>query len=513
MKLFLADQIRAADAFTIKNEPISSVDLMERAAEGLVQWIIKRYSTDRRFILFAGPGNNGGDGWALARLLWKKGFSNIQLYSLKISNSLSHDLEHNRKRLVRESQVPVTELSKGKDFPKLRARDVIIDALFGSGLSRPLKGLVGELIQYLNSQEGIEIISIDLPSGLFPEDNSKNTIENIIHATFTLTFQFPKLAFFFAENEIFAGSWKVIPIGIHQNFINKEPTDFNFCEVDEMAQLLKPRRKFSHKGTFGHGLMIAGSYGMMGAAVLATKAAVHAGAGLITAHVPRMGVDIMQTAVPESLLSIDESDILFTEHRSIEKYTAIAIGPGLNQKPNTRKALIGLLSDISVPCVIDADGLNLLSAIDNWKMLIPENCILTPHPKEFERLFGKFEDSYSRLMLQKEFSQIKKCVIILKGAHTCVTSPDGKAWFNTTGNPGMSTGGSGDVLTGIILGLLTQGYSTFDASLLGVFIHGLAGDIAVKETSLYGLAASSIINTLGKAFRILEEKKQNYEKN
>ena len=507
MKLFQADQIRAADAYTIEHEPVASVDLMERAATGLAEWIVKRYAKDRNIRVFAGPGNNGGDGWALARILWKKGYTNIKLYLLKISDSLSPDSEHNKKRLLRESQIPVNEVTKSNDFPPVRKGDIIIDALFGSGLSRPVKGLAGKFIQHINSTQDAEVIAIDLPSGLFPEDNSRNSPDYIIRADFTLTFQFPKLSFFFAENAPYVGSWHNIPIGIHPAFIKAEPTEFYYCGIPDMAKLLRLRKKFSHKGTFGHGLMIAGSYGMMGAAVLATKAAIHAGAGLVTAHIPRMGVDILQVAVPESLLSIDESDILFTQHPPLERFSAIATGPGINQKPNSKKALIGLLKEVKVPCVLDADGLNLLSIIENWQEFLPENCILTPHPKEFERLFGKFNDSYSRLLFQMRFSKKNKCVVVLKGAHTCITSPEGKAWFNTTGNPGMATGGSGDVLTGIILGLLAQGYSTRDAALLGVYIHGLAGDLAVKESSVYSLTASSLIDNLGRAFEIIEKKK------
>ncbi len=507
MKVFLANQIRAADAYTIAQEPVSSVDLMERAARGCAEWLVMKYDKERRIVVFVGPGNNGGDGWALARILWERGYTKIKLYLVRITNSLSPDSEHNRKRLEQETQVSIAEISNAENFPKIDKKDVIIDALFGSGLSRPISGLAEEFIHYINKQREVEVISVDLPSGLFPEDNSQNIPQNIIQATFTLSFQFPKLAFFFAENEDFVGSWELIPIGLHQVFITREATDYNFCALNEMAKLLRSRKKFSHKGTFGHGLMIAGSYGMMGAAVLAAKAAIHAGAGLITAHVPRMGVDIIQVAVPESLVSIDESDILFTEHPPLEKYSAIGIGPGLNQKTNTKKAVSNLLNDIQVPCVIDADGINILSQIDDWQTIIPENCILTPHPKEFERLFGNFEDSYSRLKAQMEYSQKRKCVVVLKGAHTCVTSPDGKAWFNTTGNPGMATGGSGDVLTGIILGLLAQGYSTFEASLLGVYIHGLAGDIAIRSTSEHSLTASKIIESVGIAFKTIKENK------
>ncbi len=512
MKFFSTENIRKADAYTIANEPVASIDLMERAASQLSEWITGKYSEKQSFLIFAGPGNNGGDGWALARLLWLKGFKNISLFLLDINRSLSPDSEINSKRLKDETAVPVITIKGEKDFPEIKPADTIIDSLFGSGLSRPLDGLSSQLIRYLNTAKKADVIAIDMPSGLFGEDNAGNSEKDILCAGTTLTFQFPKLSFFFPENAKFTGEWHVLPIGLHPEFIEKEATPYHYLTEGDAVKLLKIREKFSHKGTFGHALLIAGSYGMMGAAVLSARATLRAGVGLLTVHTPRLGVEIVQTSIPEALLSIDESDLFFSEHPSLEKYSAVGIGPGISQKSNTKKAVAGLLQSVKMPVIIDADGLNSLSSIENWQDLLPDQCILTPHPKEFERLFGAFTDSYSRMQFQKKFSQSNKCVIVLKGAHTCITTPDGKAWFNTSGNPGMATGGSGDVLTGMILGLLAQGYSGTASAMLGVYLHGLAGDLSARCYGQYGLIASDIIDNIGYAFCVIEKKKTGNEK-
>lgn len=508
MKFFPVDKIREADAYTIANEPIASIDLMERAAGQLAEWIVSKYTGKHRFLFFAGPGNNGGDAWALARLLWHKGYKHISFFLLDTGRSLSSNSEINRTRLEKETDIPVHAICNTKDFPKIEASDIIIDGLFGSGLSRSPDDLASELIRYINGKQKLSLIAIDVPSGLFCEDNSGNKKEIIIQATYTLTFQFPKLSFFFAENSNYVGEWVVLPIGLHPDFIAKENTIYHYMVESDATGLLQPRKKFSHKGTYGHALLIAGSYGMMGAAVLSARAALRSGPGLLTVHTPRRGVEILQTTVPEALLSIDESDILFTGNTLLEKYSSIAIGPGINQKTNTRKALPGLLKDIQVPLVIDADGLNILASLENWQELLPENTILTPHPKEFERLFGKFKDSFSRMQFQRTFSTDHKCVIVLKGANTCITVPSGEIWFNTTGNPGMASGGSGDVLTGIILGLLAQGYSISNAARFGVYIHGMAGDMSAECCGQYSLIASDIIDNIGYAFCVLEKNRK-----
>lgn len=506
MKIFTAEKIREADAYTIRHEPISSIDLMERAAGRLVRWILSNYEKDTPFSIFAGPGNNGGDGWAVARLLWKSGYVNIRFFLVQISEKLSADSEKNRKRLDKETEISVRTITSEKQFPAIQPGEVVIDALFGSGLSRPPEGLAADIIQYLNEQAG-EIIAVDIPSGLFAEDNTDHDSRAIIRADHTLSFQFPKLAFFFAENADFVGNWYVLPIQLHPRYIEETETPFHQITPEIAGSLLLSRKKFSHKGTYGHGLLIAGSYGMMGATVLSASAGIRSGAGLITCHVPRMGVDTLQAALPEVLVSIDESDIIFTEHPPLDKYSAVAVGPGLNQKSNTRKALFSLLRDVRVPLVIDADGLNLLAGIENWQDQLPPDTILTPHPKEFERLFGSFPDSYSRLQAQIDFSIAKSCTIVLKGAHTCITFPNGKVWFNITGNPGMATGGSGDVLTGILLGLLTQGYTVEQASILAVYLHGLAGDLALTDSHPNAVIASDITHNIGRALRVIEKTK------
>jgi NAD(P)H-hydrate epimerase len=513
VKFFPVDKVREADAYTIANEPVSSIDLMERAAGRLAEWIVSNYTDRYQFLFFAGHGNNGGDAWALARLLWHKGFRNISFYLLDTGRSLSPDSESNRKRLEQETGVQVSRLMKAEDFPEIRGAEIIIDGLFGSGLTRPVEGLAFQLIGHINNSKKKAVIAIDIPSGLFGEDNSGNRDEGIIRADFTLSFQFPKLSFFFPENSEFTGEWSVLPIGIHPEFIQNENTNLHFFTGEDAAGSIKKRKKFSHKGTYGHALLIAGSYGMMGAAVLSARAAVRSGVGLLTVHIPRFGVEIIQTSLPEALIAMDESDIIFTEHGSLDKYSSVAVGPGIDQKPNTKKALIALLREVKVPVVIDADGINLLSSVEKWKDILPGNAILTPHPKEFERLFGTFGDSYSRMKFQRQFSMDRQCIIILKGAYTCITTPGGEVWFNTSGNAGMATGGSGDVLTGIIMGLLAQDYSCEEAAKLGVCLHGMAGDISAECFGQHGLIASDITDNIGRAFCVIEKKKTEHEKN
>ncbi|MBN2350172.1 MAG: NAD(P)H-hydrate dehydratase [Bacteroidales bacterium] len=507
MKILTSNQIQKADSFTIQHEPIRSVDLMERAAIQLADWVVQRFDSGSSIIIFAGPGNNGGDGWALARLLYDKNFRNLQFYLLKISENISADSQINRDRLKKKTSIQVTEIKNPKDFPEIKKSDQIIDALFGTGLSRPLTGLAAELVQHINRSQKKQVIAIDIPGGLFGEDNAQNIRENIIKADVTLTFQFPKLSFLFPENGENTGEFFILPIGLSPEFVDQASTPYFYLTKEDISEKIKIRKKFSHKGTYGHGLLIAGCYGMMGAAVLASKASLRAGIGLVTSHIPRFGYEILQTAVPESLISIDSSDIIFTEFPELEKFNALAVGPGLGCKGNSRKALFELLNAYKRPMVIDADALNILGDNKQWIENIPEGSILTPHPKEFERLAGTFSDHYSRNVFQREFSKKHKLIVVLKGAHTAVTLPDGTCYFNTTGNPGMATAGSGDVLTGIILSLLAQEYKPEDAALIGVFVHGLAGDLAAEKTGQEAVIASDIIEHTGQSFIVLKERK------
>ena len=499
MKILTSQQIREVDSYTISNEPIASIDLMERAATACSGWLAENYKTSASFKIFAGPGNNGGDAWAVARLLADKGYRKINLYLLDIADRLSPDSEINRQRLVSQKIVKIRNLKSEGDFPELAESDIIIEGLFGSGLTRPLSGLAAALVNHIN-MSGAEIIAIDIPGGLFGEDNSKNKRENIIKADYIMTFQFPKLSFFFAENEPFAGEWHVLPIGLHQKFIDNVSTPYNYLTESEISEILRARKKFSHKGTFGHGLLIAGSYGMMGAAVLGARAALRTGAGLITAHVPGLGYNIIQTAIPETIVSIDSSDTSFTQFPELSAFNAIAVGPGLGHSEDSRKALKELLKKANVPLIIDADALNFISTSKELLTQIPENSILTPHPGEFRRLFGKYNDDYSRNRAQMEYAIKHNVYIVLKGAHTTVACPDGTCYFNTTGNPGMATAGSGDVLTGMILSLMTQYYEPKEAAIAGVFLHGLAGDIAARQKGEDALIASDITDNISGAF-------------
>ncbi|MCK3685670.1 NAD(P)H-hydrate dehydratase [Maribellus sp. YY47] len=498
MKLFTTKQIAQLDQYTISHEPVDDIDLMERASLQITSWIIQRFSTEQRMVIFAGPGNNGGDALAIARQLAEFDFS-CEVYLVDFGKELKGSPATNWQRLEEQGRVKLSRIREVKDIPNLQDDDVVLDGLFGSGLSRPLEGLPAALVNFMN-QTTNTIIAIDIPSGLMGEDNSGNT-DHIIRADFTLTFQFPKISFLFAENEQYVGEWTVLPIGLHPDGIEKEESLYHWLEREEVQEMIPVRSKFEHKGTLGHALLIAGSFGKMGAAVLSSKACLRAGVGLLTTHIPRLGYSILQTAVPEAMASVDQHDSVFTEFPKLEPYSAIGVGPGLDQKHNTRKALCALLESAKVPLVIDADALNILSAQKEWLDKLPAGSILTPHPGEFRRLVGDTENSYQSIQKQLEFSKKYRCVVVLKGACTSVSLPDGRLFFNSTGNPGMATAGSGDVLTGVILGLLAQGMSPEEAALTGVFIHGLAGDVAAQKRSEFSLIAGDIVEEMGEAFR------------
>lgn len=498
MKIFSASQIAIIDAFTIENEPVTEIDLMERASLQLAAWLIKNCSNEKVLVVFAGPGNNGGDALAVARIM--AGFDyEVRVYLLKGRKRLSGSPALNLERLKDQSHVAVSEINSASDFPFLSGHEYVLDGLFGSGLNRPLDGIASALVNHIN-QSGCTVVSVDLPSGLFAEDNSVNDYQKIIRANYTLSFQFPKLSFFFAEHEEILGEIEILPIGLHPDAIEKTETPFHFLDELFIAEKIKPRQKFSHKGNFGHALLIAGSYGKMGAAVLASRACLRAGLGLLTSHVPHQGYRIIHSAVPEAMCSIDPSDLMFTEFPDLKQFTAVGVGPGIGQKTNSCRGLKQLLLASPDKLVLDADALNIISANRECISIIPKNTILTPHPREFERLVGESENSFEQLQKQLEFSSQYDCIVVLKGAYTRISLPDGRVYFNTTGNPGMATAGSGDVLTGIILGLLAQHYSAEDAALIGVYLHGLAGDIAARVVGENSLVAGDITRFMGKAF-------------
>lgn len=497
MKILSADQIRELDAYTIIHEPILSVDLMERAAHAFVRWFIHRYpDTQRPVAVFCGVGNNGGDGLVTARLLHQH-FYDVQVYWCKISAQTSEDFRHNLDRLPAHGAVPVNVLNKEAPFPPLPSTAILIDAIFGSGLNRPVTGYWAQLLNYLNGLPNLRV-AIDIPSGLFADSPSTGVS---FHAHRTLSFEVPKLAFFFPENNQSVGDWEVVSIGLDSGFLAQLTTPFYYLEEDMVCDLVHLRHKFDHKGTYGHALLIMGSQGTIGAAVLAARACLRSGAGLVTVHAPKCGYEILQISVPEAMVSIDRHLFQLSEIPALDRYSAIGVGCGLGQKKTTQEALVALLKDCRQPLVIDADALNLLAQLDNGLDLIPPGSILTPHPKEFERLFGKTTDEFEQNERQRQQARQRGIYIILKRAHTSIACPDGNCYFNATGNPGMATGGSGDVLTGVLTALLAQGYSPRDACLLGVYVHGLAGDLAAAELEHEGLIAGDIVRFLGKAFR------------
>ena len=505
MKVFTTSQITTLDRFTIENEPVSDIDLMERASLQITTWIVKKFDHSNKIAVFAGPGNNGGDALAVARLLADQNYL-IDLYIPEISHGLSASAEINLDRLEAQGLVKITRFAESDPVPVLKSYQLLIDGLFGSGLSRPLSGFSSLIVKHINNS-GLTVLSIDIPSGLMGEDNSANDYQSIIKADYTLTLQFPKLSFFFKENDAFVGNWDILPIGIHPKGIDATKTAWHYIDHETAHSLRKRRSKFSHKGTYGHALLMAGSDGKTGAAVLAAKACLRSGPGLVTVHIPRSGVQIIQTALPEAMVSADLSDELITQVPSLDPYQAVGIGPGIGKSDKTQTALYNLITSWKKPIVIDADGLNILSANADWLNLLPENSILTPHPLEFARLYGKAATSFELVNRAREFAQKYKVYLVLKGANTTVACPDGNCWFNSTGNPGMATGGSGDVLTGILTGLLAQGYFPLDASLLGVYIHGLTADILVELSSEESLIAGDIADHLGKAFATLNLEK------
>lgn len=505
MKLFTTKQTAELDTFTIENEPIVNIDLMERAAMQITRWFIHKFSTEQRVVVFAGIGNNGGDALAVARQLSNLDYL-CEVYLLDFGKELKCSPAINWQRLVGQNRVKCSKINNLNEFPKIQPGDIVVDGIFGSGLSRPLGGFAAEIVKKINALKNswvktnnYTVVAIDIPSGLMGEDNSVNTPENIVKADYTLTFQFPKISFLFAENEKYVGVWQVLPIGLHPDGIEQIPSKYFFVEKEDIKKRFPSRSRFSHKGTFGHALLIAGSFGKMGAAVLASKACLRAGVGLLTSHVPRMGYPVLQTAVPEAMASADQHDSMFTEFPKLTPFSAIGIGPGLDQKQNSCRALYSLLELSKVPLVLDADALNILSENRDWLGKLPENSILTPHPGEFKRLVGESSNSYHQIQKQIQFSKKYKVVLVLKGAFTSVSTPGGKIYFNSTGNPGMATGGSGDVLTGIILGFLSQGWTSENAAISGVYLHGVAGDLAVAEKSEYSLIAGDLIEFLGRA--------------
>ncbi|MDN5200666.1 NAD(P)H-hydrate dehydratase [Fulvivirgaceae bacterium BMA10] len=503
MKILSAPQIRQADAYTIEHEPIASIDLMERASNAFVDYFTRLFGTKNKILICCGTGNNGGDGLAIARLLSSMNYE-VAVLVVRPNKEApgSADFEINYRLLP--GIIPLTEINDNTQVPEKFNTDIIIDAIFGSGLSRPVEGLYAFVIRAINQSQA-EVVSVDIASGLFCDTIAAEG--PIVTPHMTISFQLPKLAFLLPENDPFVGEWKVVDIGLSSDFIADQKSKSHYVSSSDIKKMLRRREKYSHKGTFGRALLIGGSYGKIGAIVLSSRACLRSGAGLLITHVPQCGYEVLQTAVPECMVTTDASFEYISELPTIQNYQAIGIGPGLGVQEMSLKALRELLKDVKNPMVIDADAINLIAQNDDLIDLLPANTILTPHPKEFERLAGPWENDLERLDLQREFSKKHEVLIVLKGAHTSVSTPEGRVYFNSTGNPGMATAGSGDVLTGILTGLLSRGYSARKAAILGVYMHGLAGDLAAEKLGEESLIASDIIDYLPHAFTSVSAEK------
>lgn len=510
MKIFPSSSIKKLDAYTIEHEPIASIDLMERAAQALTKAITNRWNPETPVTIFAGPGNNGGDALAIARMMAEKGYK-IEVYLFNTKGELSPDCQTNKELVEMMEEVTFHEISTQFVPPTLTPEHLVIDGLFGSGLNKPLNGGFAAVVKYINASKA-QVVAIDVPSGLMCEDNTYNIRQNMIRADVTLSIQLPKLSFLFPENEDIVGEWQLLDIQLKKDFIDTAQSPYYITEEEEIRSLIKPRKRFAHKGTFGHALLIAGSYGMAGASILSARACLRSGVGLLTVHVPIHNHDLLQTTVPEAIVQTDIHDHYFAEPVDTDRYQAIAIGPGLGQEEDTALAMMEQIQGCPVPLVLDADAINIFGTHRNWLSRMPKRCILTPHLKELERLIGKCMDTYERLTKTKELAAYLQSYIIIKGSWSTVVTPEGNCYFNPTGNPGMATAGSGDVLTGILAALLAQGYTQEDACRLGVYVHGLAGDIAAEEKGEIGTTSSDLIDALPAAWKKLTETKGRFTK-
>ena len=502
MKIFTGNQIQELDKYTIEKEPISSIDLMERAAKALTNAITAAWPAAMPVVVFAGPGNNGGDALAVARMMAEKGYQVI-VYLFNITGHLSPDCAVNKKRLIACKRIQqFIEVTQEFDPPVLDKSTLVVDGLFGSGLNKPLAGGFASLVKYINASSP-EVASIDVPSGLMTEDNTYNVRANIIRATRTFTLQQPKLSFLFPENQPFIGQLHVLDIQLSKEGIQKIEAQYTLVDEADVRSMCLKRDPFAHKGQMGNALLIAGSFCMAGAAVLAAKACLRAGAGKVTVNSPRRNINILQTAVPEAVVQMGSEETIFAEAVDTEDFQALGIGPGLGQSEQTAIALITQLRRSTCPIVADADALNILANHRAWMQQLPKGIILTPHPKEFDRMEGHSADSYERLAKARNLAERLQGYVIVKGHYTAICMPDGHILFNSTGNAGMATAGSGDVLTGIITGLLARGYKSREACIVGVYLHGLAGDLAAADLGEESLTAGDLIQYLPKAFKRL----------
>lgn len=494
--------MKALDKMTAEKLPVAPLELIEAAAQKMTSSIVELYDKSHPVVILAGPGNNGADALAVARLLYRAG-RRVEVCLFNIDDNLNPECLEELKKLEDCDGIYLTIVRSSFTPPKLERESLVIDGLFGIGLNRPLSGGFAALVKYINTSEA-QVISIDIPSGLMAEDNTGNSTSTIIRATHTLTIETPKLSFFFPENEGFIGRVEILRLPHYEEFLPLFETPYQTIKQNDVKTILRPRSRFAHKGDFGHAMLIAGSYGMAGAAILASKACLRSGVGRLTVHTPIKNSPIMQITIPEAMVDNDVHDKYFAFPFDASKYTALAIGPGLGTEDDTALALKEQISEYEHPIVVDADAINILAFNRMWANDLPAGSILTPHIGEFDRLAGHSSNGYERLTKALDLASSLGCYIILKGRWSSIITPEGNILFNPTGNPGMATAGSGDVLTGIILSLLAQGYSPLKSAIAGTFVHGLAGDTAARQKGWTSLIAGDIVDALPQAWKSLE---------
>lgn len=496
MKIFSTKGLQDIFARTTASSEDGGLGMMERIASSVSCEIITRWLPKKRFVLFAGPGSNGCIALAVARMLIEQGYR-LEVFLFNVpSMPVSTECQANRDRLIAMGGVDFTEVQTTFEMPYISADDIVIDGLFGTGLTAPLKGGFTMLVQGINDSNAY-VVSIDMPSGLLAEWNMSNDRRNIIKADLTLAFKFKRLSFFFAENAEYVGVCKTLDIDFDTEAIRKTPSNFYIVEEPDVRRRLRKRKEFSNKYDYGSLLLAAGSYGMMGAAVLSAKAALRSGAGMVTVHTPRCGFAILQNSVPEAVNKYDNDSTMITDVRLDHNYTAAAIGPGIGTHDDTINAVDSLMKCYNRSCVIDADALNCIASRPSMLESIPKMSVITPHAAEFDRLFGKQPSDESRLREAIKMSRRYGIVIVLKGRYTMVVRPDEKVYINSTGSPALATPGSGDVLTGLIGGFAAQGYEMELCAAMGAYIHGAAGDRAEKSLGSYSVTASDIIDNIG----------------
>ncbi len=506
MKLATVAEMRELDRRTIEEFGIPGIVLMENAGRAAASAIVHEWGPvkGRRYVIFCGKGNNGGDGLVIARRLHNMGANvSARLFSDNMKGDAGINLNASRKMGI--DTTPVSpDLSE--ESALVAHADAVIDAIFGTGLSNEIGEPYARVINMINSRAR-RVASIDIPSGVNSDDG--RIMGNAVHADMTVTFGLPKRGLYLYPGAQAAGRIKTVEIGIPKAAIDEAAIGANLLTASHVRGLLPKREPDSHKGTYGHLLIVAGSAGKTGAAVLAAHAALRSGTGLVTLAVPESLNDIFEEKLTEEMtVPLPETDERSLSYAALdgllellEGKTAVAIGPGISRNADTARLIRDLLPKLNIPAVLDADALNILSEDETPLDGMTVPVILTPHPGEAGRLIGvpAVDVQMDRPGSATSLAKAHNCTVVLKGARTLVASPDGSFYVNPTGNPGMATAGTGDVLAGVISSFLAQGLQARDAALLGVYAHGLAGDKAIGGKGYAGLIAGDLIEALPQA--------------